>query len=310
MGNIVNRVFDSSGPEGKVRGTPQQIIEKYQVLARDAQLSNDRVAYENFLQHSEHYTRMLGEATREMQREADDRRDSNGNPARQNNGFDQGSSAYPDDDGEADGFGEQPRMQAQTLQGQGGQSRDYPSREPQPGRDQSQRDPRDQPSRDQSPRDQLSRDQQARGQQPREQQPREQQRDPRDQQPRDQQSRDQLPRDPHLPEQTARDPHPREQTARDQQKRDMPKRELSPRPATAPRPIISSMMPDLTALGATFEDDGDSDTGLVETPEMKPEEKLVAKPATRRRPAPRKAKPDAADATAEPAADTSDKAAE
>ena len=29
MGNIVNRVFDSSGPEGKVRGTPQQIIEKY-----------------------------------------------------------------------------------------------------------------------------------------------------------------------------------------------------------------------------------------------------------------------------------------
>ena len=62
MGNIVNRVFDSAGPEGKVRGTPQQIIEKYQSLARDAQLSNDRVAAENFLQHSEHYSRMLGEA--------------------------------------------------------------------------------------------------------------------------------------------------------------------------------------------------------------------------------------------------------
>jgi hypothetical protein len=43
-----------------VRGTPQQIIEKYQMLARDAQLSNDRVAAENFLQHAEHYTRMLG----------------------------------------------------------------------------------------------------------------------------------------------------------------------------------------------------------------------------------------------------------
>ena len=52
-GNVVNRVFDSSGPEGKVRGTPQQIIDKYQMLARDAQLSGDRVAYENFLQHSE-----------------------------------------------------------------------------------------------------------------------------------------------------------------------------------------------------------------------------------------------------------------
>jgi hypothetical protein len=47
-----------------VRGTPQQIIEKYQMLARDAQLSNDRVAAENFLQHAEHYTRMLAEATR------------------------------------------------------------------------------------------------------------------------------------------------------------------------------------------------------------------------------------------------------
>ena len=66
-GNVVNRVFDSSGPEGKVRGTPQQIIDKYQMLARDAQLSNDRVAAENFLQHAEHYTRMLGEAQREME---------------------------------------------------------------------------------------------------------------------------------------------------------------------------------------------------------------------------------------------------
>lgn len=71
VGNIVNRVFDSSGPEGKVRGTPQQIIEKYNQLARDAQLSGDRVATENFQQHAEHYLRMLGEA----QREQDQRRD-------------------------------------------------------------------------------------------------------------------------------------------------------------------------------------------------------------------------------------------
>jgi hypothetical protein len=64
--NVVNRVFDSSGPEGKVRGTPQQLIEKYQALSRDAQLSGDRVAAENFLQHSEHYARMLNEALREQ----------------------------------------------------------------------------------------------------------------------------------------------------------------------------------------------------------------------------------------------------
>lgn len=67
MGNIVNRVFDSSGPEGKVRGTPQQIIDKYNQLARDAQLANDRVAAENFQQHAEHYTRLLGEALREQE---------------------------------------------------------------------------------------------------------------------------------------------------------------------------------------------------------------------------------------------------
>ena len=65
-GNIMNRVFDSSGPEGKVRGTPQQIIEKYSQLHRDAQLSNDLVAAENFQQHAEHYARMLTEAQREQ----------------------------------------------------------------------------------------------------------------------------------------------------------------------------------------------------------------------------------------------------
>ena len=66
VGNVVNRVFDSSGPEGKVRGTPQQIIDKYNQLARDAQLGNDRVAAENFQQHAEHYLRMLAEAQREQ----------------------------------------------------------------------------------------------------------------------------------------------------------------------------------------------------------------------------------------------------
>lgn len=66
-GNIINRVFDSSGPDGKVRGTPQQIIEKYNQLHRDAQLSNDRVNAENFAQHAEHYTRLLAEAQREVE---------------------------------------------------------------------------------------------------------------------------------------------------------------------------------------------------------------------------------------------------
>jgi hypothetical protein len=65
--NNLNRVFDSSGPEGKVRGTPQQIIDKYSQLARDASLGNDRVAAVNFQQHAEHYTRLLAEAQRDAE---------------------------------------------------------------------------------------------------------------------------------------------------------------------------------------------------------------------------------------------------
>jgi hypothetical protein len=78
VGNIINRVFDSAGPDGKVRGTPQQIIDKYNVLARDAQLSGDRVAAESFLQHAEHYSRLLGEAQRQAQeqRQVQDQRHS------------------------------------------------------------------------------------------------------------------------------------------------------------------------------------------------------------------------------------------
>ena len=66
VGNVMNRVFDSSGPEGKVRGTPQQIIDKYTQLTSDAHLSNDRVAAENFQQHAEHYLRMQAVAQREQ----------------------------------------------------------------------------------------------------------------------------------------------------------------------------------------------------------------------------------------------------
>ena len=100
LGNIVNRVFDSSGPEGKVRGTPAQLIEKYQFLARDAQLGNDRVAAENFLQHAEHYTRMLAEAMREMAVEQETRQQyhqPNGNQGGQaggQNGNQNGGQGY------------------------------------------------------------------------------------------------------------------------------------------------------------------------------------------------------------------------
>ncbi len=76
-GNIINRVFDSSGPEGKVRGTPQQIIEKYTQLHRDAVLSGDRVNAENFAQHAEHYTRLLAEAQKDIDAKREEQEQQN-----------------------------------------------------------------------------------------------------------------------------------------------------------------------------------------------------------------------------------------
>ena len=83
-GNVINRVFDSAGPEGKVRGTPQQIIDKYQSLAHDSQLSGDRVSAENFQQHSEHYARLLLEAQREMAEKSAAQESTNSNSTKEN----------------------------------------------------------------------------------------------------------------------------------------------------------------------------------------------------------------------------------
>ncbi len=53
-------VFDSNGPDVRIRGTAFQIVEKYMTLAKDAMSSGDRVLAENYLQHAEHYQRMIG----------------------------------------------------------------------------------------------------------------------------------------------------------------------------------------------------------------------------------------------------------
>jgi Domain of unknown function (DUF4167) len=54
-----NRTFDSSGPEIKIRGSAPNVYEKYLQLARDANSSGDRVMAENYLQHAEHYFRIM-----------------------------------------------------------------------------------------------------------------------------------------------------------------------------------------------------------------------------------------------------------
>lgn len=54
-----NQTFDSNGPDVRIRGNAYQVCEKYQALARDAASSGDRVMAENYLQHAEHYHRII-----------------------------------------------------------------------------------------------------------------------------------------------------------------------------------------------------------------------------------------------------------
>jgi hypothetical protein len=60
--NPMTRVFESNGPDLKIRGTPSHIAEKYLQLARDAQSSGDPVGAENYFQHAEHYFRLIAAA--------------------------------------------------------------------------------------------------------------------------------------------------------------------------------------------------------------------------------------------------------
>ena len=127
-GNVLNRVYDSAGPDGRVRGTPIQVIEKYQALAHDHSLAGDRVAMENFQQHAEHYIRLINEAQRQMaerreqQAEHQNRapgQDSNGANGQSNSGRNNGNgSAEPEFTAapEAARTAEQPDQVAEAVQ--------------------------------------------------------------------------------------------------------------------------------------------------------------------------------------------------
>lgn len=101
----INRAYDSNGPAGKLRGTAAQLVEKYVSLARDARVGRDRVLVENFLQHAEHYQRIMNEIMiaqgiepqaidDDEQGGYDEQSDSDGNsfePANGNQSYNQGN---------------------------------------------------------------------------------------------------------------------------------------------------------------------------------------------------------------------------
>src|SRR5215813_3477739 len=57
--NPLARNYESNGPDVKIRGTAAHIAEKYMSLARDALASGDMVTAESYLQHAEHYNRII-----------------------------------------------------------------------------------------------------------------------------------------------------------------------------------------------------------------------------------------------------------
>lgn len=60
--NPGNRVYESNGPDVKIRGNASHVSEKYLALARDAQAAGDPIGAENYLQHAEHYLRIIAAA--------------------------------------------------------------------------------------------------------------------------------------------------------------------------------------------------------------------------------------------------------
>jgi Domain of unknown function (DUF4167) len=94
--NPMTRVFESNGPDIKIRGTPSHIAEKYLQLARDAQTSGDPVAAENYYQHAEHYFRLIA-AAQEQFRQSNPQfyRGENETRDMRDDGYDDGDDMSP-----------------------------------------------------------------------------------------------------------------------------------------------------------------------------------------------------------------------
>lgn len=103
-------MFDSNGPDVRIRGTAQQLSEKYLQLGRDATSGGDRVMAEAYFQHAEHYFRILNA----MNQAAQQSQQQNGQRRHYQGGEDGGQTAAAaggepeESEPRAPGLGEQP----------------------------------------------------------------------------------------------------------------------------------------------------------------------------------------------------------
>ena len=152
--NPLSRSFESNGPDVKVRGTASDVASKYMTLARDAQTSGDPVLAENYLQHAEHYNRMIITYREQQILQGGDAGAANGHRMRTVNEY--GEHADSDDAEPIDpGMGDQPPMPGFSRQpGQDNQPRHESRQDARPearhengrhdgGRSQDERRPQD-----------------------------------------------------------------------------------------------------------------------------------------------------------------------
>ncbi|WP_166301345.1 DUF4167 domain-containing protein [Bradyrhizobium sp. 2S1] len=141
--NPLTRVYESNGPDIKIRGTASHVAEKYVQLARDARSSGDPVAAENYYQHAEHYYRIIAAAQEQFRQNQQQPRP------------DAEPIATDDSDDDSDGyssFGQEPGFVPQQQQpfirenGQPPYQREQPPRErEQQPREHREREHRPQP---------------------------------------------------------------------------------------------------------------------------------------------------------------------
>lgn len=105
-----NHVFDSNGPDMRLRGTAQQLFEKYLQLGRDATGAGDRVMAESYFQHAEHYFRILNAMNQAQQQQG------GGHPHQQHRRYQNGPEQQDQPmDGMTMGMGDQPEVNGNGL---------------------------------------------------------------------------------------------------------------------------------------------------------------------------------------------------
>jgi hypothetical protein len=121
-----NHVFDSSGPDLRIRGTSQQLFEKYLQLGRDATGSGDRVMAESYFQYAEHYFRILNAMNQAAQQNGQPQQQGpqqgNQQSGTQQRRYESQGDQYQQDgsqdngrDDEQDGDGDQPMVETRPI---------------------------------------------------------------------------------------------------------------------------------------------------------------------------------------------------